>query len=361
MLNVDVLVGRVWKDESSFTISNVEAHIPGMTTYGLSGDKSETFQATCALSADSCNAMPTTKCDVLTKTPNTDFGRSIGRRELDHKGCQHLGHSCGTFNGVNYGNCCAQSEKSPPTSMECIRDGDNSLVVNGRVQYRKKCDDCFPSAATVLRLSEGTAAWTRIDSLRRGDLIAAVDEQDRFFFDEVAFSSLADPTRLNEAYLRLMFGRDGGHAAHNLTLTAGHHLPVGPTCCAHLKIAGEVTVGETVWLRDGKRTSTASAPYTVTAITQTLADGMHSPMLLHGGMPIVDGVVTSFGSISDVRAAATIYPFVGPLATALGLSHTAARIDNLGECMLAKASHLWAGGSLRSIPACPARSFVKEH
>ena len=176
---------QVWKDESSFTISNVEAHIPGMTTYGLSGDKSETFQATCALSADSCNAMPTTKCDVLTKTPNTDFGRSIGRRELDHKGCQHLGHSCGTFNGVNYGNCCAQSEKSPPTSMECKRDGDNSLVVNGRVQYRKKCDDCFPSAATVLRLSEGTAAWTRIDSLRRGDLIAAVDEQDRFFFDEV--------------------------------------------------------------------------------------------------------------------------------------------------------------------------------
>ena len=84
-----------------------------------------------------------------------------------------------------------------------------------------------------------------------------------------------------------------------LTLTPEHHVPVGAECCSTLKKAKDVSVGETMWaVKDGKAVAT-----TVTATSKAHAKGLHSPVLTHGGFPVVDGLVTSFDTIEKVTLA----------------------------------------------------------
>ena len=86
--------------------------------------------------------------------------------------------------------------------------------------------------------------------------------------------------------------------AKNLTLTPGHHVPVGTACCATLKKAADVSVGETVWtVKAG-----AAVAQAVTKVTKKAAAGLHSPVLTSGSFPVV-GVVTSFDSIEKVTLA----------------------------------------------------------
>ena len=60
-----------------------------------------------------------------------------------------------------------------------------------------------------------------------------------------------------------------------------------------------MSLGETVWtVTAGKAVAT-----TVTATSKAHAKGLHSPVLTHGGFPVVDGLVTSFDSIDKVRLA----------------------------------------------------------
>ena len=47
----------------------------------------------------------------------------------------------------------------------------------------------------------------------------------------------------------------------------------------------------------------AAVGTTVVGKASTKARGLHSPVLTHGGFPIVDGVVTSFDSIEKVTLA----------------------------------------------------------
>ena len=120
-------------------------------------------------------------------------------------------------------------------------------------------------------------------------------------------------------------------AGKNLTLTKGHHVPVGAECCSTLKTADELDIGETVWVvgpnhaaasttvkaiskvrsRRGSETShhlphafsrllTPSHTFDRVAVSKVIAAGLHSPVLLAGSFPIVDGVVTSFDSIDKV-------------------------------------------------------------
>ena len=74
---------------------------------------------------------------------------------------------------------------------------------------------------------------------------------------------------------------------------------VGPMCCATLKQAKDVKLDDKVWaVVAGKAVATA-----VTAISTAHDKGLHSPVLTHGGFPVVDGLVTSFDSIEKVRLA----------------------------------------------------------
>jgi hypothetical protein len=219
-------------------------------------------------------------------------------------------------------------------------------------------NDCFPSASMVFLQSSNAlgGSWVRMSSLRRGDRIAAVNKWGKVAFDQVAFSSLADSGSLDQSFLRL---ETSGQI--ELTVTTGHHLPVGPRCCATLKVAGDLHIGDTIWVYNGKDVASVPTAQTLLAIETVRADGLHSPTLVGGGFPIVDGIVTAFGPIEDVRAAALVYPVLDPVLTALGLSHTGAWVDNLYECAMAKTKHLWAGNSFASAPVCPMRAFIEGH
>ena len=57
-----------------------------------------------------------------------------------------------------------------------------------------------------------------------------------------------------------------GYANATLTLTPGHHVPVGPACCSTLKLAKDVKIGDTVW-KVVKGLFPKAVPTTVTAKT----------------------------------------------------------------------------------------------
>ena len=62
----------------------------------------------------------------------------------------------------------------------------------------------------------------------------------------------------------------------------------------------DVIVGETVWtVKDDAATKSTA----ITAISKAPGQGLHSPVLTHGRLPVVDGLVTSFDSIDKVRLA----------------------------------------------------------
>ncbi|EOD10598.1 hypothetical protein EMIHUDRAFT_248275 [Emiliania huxleyi CCMP1516] len=104
-------------------------------------------------------------------------------------------------------------------------------------------------------------------------------------FDVVSSFSLADPSA-KAAFLSLA----------TATATA-------------LKQASEVAVGETIWL---------ASPAAGTLITKVVADGLHSPLTMHGGWPVVDGVATSYNSPAVVARNKYLVPLVEAVCPSLG-------------------------------------------
>jgi hypothetical protein len=96
-------------------------------------------------------------------------------------------------------------------------------------------------------------------------------------------------------------------AGRTVTLTEGHHIPVGPSCCATLVTADEVQMGDTVWIAS---TTGAAVPSTVTKVAKVSKKGLHSPVMTNGHFPLVDGVVTAFDSIHMVTAAGYFLPML---------------------------------------------------
>jgi hypothetical protein len=70
-----------------------------------------------------------------------------------------------------------------------------------------------------------------------------------------------------------------------------------------------VVVGTT--LHTSADASLALTPETVIAVARGVTrKGMHSPVMVRGGLPIVDGVVTSFDSMRRVRLASYGLPLL---------------------------------------------------
>merc|ERR1719197_2145856 len=66
---------------------------------------------------------------------------------------------------------------------------------------------------------------------------------------------------------------------------------------------------------------------------ETVADdGFYSPVMLHGGHPIVDGVVTAFDDLDSIDMAARWMPFLTRLCTAANMCGTTATIIKKYEC-----------------------------
>jgi len=152
-------------------------------------------------------------------------------------------------------------------------------------------DPCFPGSAL---LSTRDGRTVRVDGLKDGDDIVAVDSNGALKSDKVSMLlSVAQP-EAESTFIALT--TKGGVA---LNLTAEHHLPVGASCCATLKKAAEVTIGDKVWVVSGA----SVVAQEVTKLTKVVAKGLYSPVLAHGSFPVVNGVVTSFDSIGKVTLA----------------------------------------------------------
>ena len=78
---------------------------------------------------------------------------------------------------------------------------------------------------------------------------------------------------------------------------------------AHAKALSGATAAATP---PAERSATL-APHTIATVRNTSARGLHSPVLTHGGLPIMDGVVTSFDRIESVTLASYLLPYAEPL------------------------------------------------
>jgi len=136
-------------------------------------------------------------------------------------------------------------------------------------------------------------ARLRIDKLKEGDSILAVDAEGKLTTDTVSLLSLAKP----EATSPFVVLTTAANAT--LTLTHAHHLPVGDKCCSEVKQAKDVSVGDKVWtVSNGANVAT-----TITSKTATHRTGLHSPVLTHGGFPVVDSIVTAFDAYDKMMLA----------------------------------------------------------
>jgi hypothetical protein len=181
----------------------------------------------------------------------------------------------------------------------------------------------------------------------------ATDQDGRRVIDEVAFSSLADENAKKRAYLQVATSE-----GLVLEITGGHHVPVGPKCCTDLRVARDLRVGDTMWTLESS--GHRAQAQVVSSIRQIHADGLHSPLLVGGGFPVVSGFVTSFGDLQQVRSAARMYPFVQGVAVSLGLSEGAAKLDNFFECAKAKMANVWTGNGQSSASACAEKVFIRS-
>lgn len=178
-------------------------------------------------------------------------------------------------------------------------------------------DPCFPSAAIVTK-SDGSPS--RIDTLKEGDEILAATADGALTIDAVSLLSIAKPEAHAKSLLQLMTASNA-----TLVLTPEHHLPVGDACCSTLMKAKDVSVGGTVWaVKEGVAVATR-----VTAISKALGKGLHSPVLLRGGFPVVDGLVTAFDSIDKVFLAQH------GLASLLAACKASGTCDNFKQLFLA--------------------------
>jgi hypothetical protein len=150
----------------------------------------------------------------------------------------------------------------------------------------------------------------RLDALRAGDTIVAARADGSLTNDIVSHLSLADADVKGTSFVVLTT-----ESGRNLTLTPTHHVPVGATCCANLKEAKDIVVGETVYEAVVSAAVRATKVKMIGSVTKS---GLHSPVLSHGAMPIVNGVVTSFDSMEIVRLAT----YGLPLLEATGLTTT---------------------------------------
>jgi hypothetical protein len=163
---------------------------------------------------------------------------------------------------------------------------------------------CFPSTATV-RLVDGTPK--QMDALQEGDEIIAATSDGILTSGTVSLFSLAKP-EAEATFITLSMSKE-----FKLTITPEHHLPVGAECCSTLKMAKDVVVGDKVW---AVGTTPGMSAHTVTAKGAVIKNGLHSPVLTNGAMPVVDGVVTSFDNIAGVNLATYTLGYAIPICKA---------------------------------------------
>lgn len=229
--------------------------------------------------------------------------------------------------------------------MDCgidgVAGGDDE---EGCVAYSSLC---FPPYALV-EMAPGSTAT--IDSLRIGDNILAAHQADgALFYDEVTSLSIADH---NTTAKFLTLTTDDGFS---LTMTPTHHVPVGDSCCATVVMAKDVVVGDTLYVVD----SGVVAARTVTASgAETYATGLFNPLLKHGGLPVVNGVVTSFNDERTVAFESFYLPYITELCESTGTWLLFKRAHTALSCVGNHLGHFAKNGKLAQGRLCKTFRFI---
>ena len=182
-------------------------------------------------------------------------------------------------------------------------------------------DPCFPSTARVT-LVDGTQK--QIDQLQEGEPILAATLDGGLAVDTVSLLSIADNTAKNKAFLSITT-----NANLKLNATSEHHMATGDKCCSQIKKLQELNIGDTVWIREtGKPLPVAQK---ITGIEIAVAHGLHSPVLTNGGLPIINGFVTSFDTASKVSTAKTWLPGLVSLCKKFGSCGVAKKLFDYSD------------------------------
>ena len=151
-------------------------------------------------------------------------------------------------------------------------------------------DPCFPGDA-MLTTPLGSR---RAREVRAYDAVLARSVDDGLLrYERVSPLSIAWTDATPNSLVRINATGDV-----SLVVTKQHRLSTGAVCCANLTFARDVSVGDTIH-GDANDTLcvTSVEPYAAPP-----ASGLYSPVLVDGGLPIVDGVVTSPGTVAEMRA-----------------------------------------------------------
>lgn len=192
------------------------------------------------------------------------------------------------------------SSSPSPASSPDSPNGDEDDPGDG-----KQDEPCFPSSAKVTLAGGETV---RIDEIKPGDAIVAATVHGTLTTSVLSALSIAKPEE-EASFITLTTDANA-----SVTLTPDHHLPVGTTCCSTLSRAKSVAAGDIVWTQQSAEGAATAAR--VVRTTLAIERGLHSPVLVDGAFPVVDGLVTSFDRIESVLLASYLLPLAEPMVQA---------------------------------------------
>ena len=176
----------------------------------------------------------------------TSNGMDYGLSSQTNDGFCDDGGPGSQFNFCDYGTDCADCSTISTTS------GDDG-------------NPCFPNDAIVTK-ADGTRV--RIDTIKEGDSLVAATAEGKITTGTISALSIAD-IKHEDTWMLTATTRSG----LNITTTAWHHLPVGPTCCSDLKTANKIHLGDTVHVSQAGKI----VAEVITKMTKVKKTGLHSP------------------------------------------------------------------------------------
>lgn len=196
---------------------------------------------------------------------------------------------------------------------------------------------CFPSHATALS-ADGRSK--RLDELVVGDRIHALTAEGVPTVDTVSFFSTAR-AEVESDFIQMALSKDETSKSATFMVTPEHHLPVGETCCATVKKAKDLQVGDTVFRARAPSADRSDAEKLTIAATKIVSSkGLHSPVLINGGYPVIDGIVTSYDAPNTVYWASHALPYAEPLCQMTGTCAQLARAVIAAGFLKASPDHL---------------------
>lgn len=185
-----------------------------------------------------------------------------------------------------------------------------------------------------------------ISQLVAGDQIMAGWEDGSFSADTVSLFSLATPGSIGP-FVEVTYDREGaGGPFTPFRATKDHHLPVGEVCCSNLIKVEQLKPGKTIWIAEGGKLVDAK----VIGLKNVTAHGHINPLLVHGGFPVVNGVVTSFNSLNKVRFARMTVPFIEAVGAPLTVRRGIAALGCLLDVEVCGKVFNYADGTVTAAP-----------